>query len=466
MSIGGMKRCAQLMLRYAERRSIVTGRLLDNPVTLFRLHELTAAIATVETFVFRIADLMDTGVAIPAEVFAVGKTSAPELFWNAVDNLVQLLGGRGYIETNIVPQLLRDARLLRIFEGPTEALNLYLGSRLLNNQGEDLCQFIAQQLNAPQISQRLQEAVERIRDRWTGSQSPFADAVLAMRWAAALAGEVATAATLLAAVQGAQSSNQLQAAIDWAEQQFEQTLTKALMGLPATTAWSDANATRQRIRSYAGTIGDGEQSLAGVDRELDELLQQHPTKDIEFKLNRLDTASVKETEQPLDAELTRSVNSCSNGHSDGQNGNRLSHHPATQETSASNYTADAIQTWIVDWLGRKLRLDVNQIEVSRSFADYGIDSVMAVDLSFELGEWLQQSLDATILWNFPTIAALAQHLAPSNQPAIAQPVETSAVQTSAPEPEALPDNLESLSDAEMAALLMQEIAAAQSRHAR
>ena len=44
MSLGGMKRCAQLMRRYAERRSISTGRLLDNPVTLTRLNDLSAAI--------------------------------------------------------------------------------------------------------------------------------------------------------------------------------------------------------------------------------------------------------------------------------------------------------------------------------------------------------------------------------------------------------------------------------------
>ncbi len=463
MSLGGMKRCAQLMLRYGERRSITTGRLFDNPVTLCRLHDLTAAIATVETLVFRLAHLIDTGVAIPAEVYAVCKTSAPELFWKAVDHLVQLLGGRGYIESNRAPQLLRDARLLRIFEGPTEALNLYLGGRLLNQQGADLYQFMTQQLHAPAIAQRLQAAVERIQERWIGHQSPIADPVLAMRWASVLAGEVATAATLLAAVRGDQSARPLSLPIAWAEQQFEQTLTQALARSSTTVGWTDANAIRSRIRGYREAIGDGEQSLAGVDRELDELLQQHPTKDIEFKRQREEVPLPKAVAPPVEVESLQ-LRSQPEKSQASSHLNPIPPIPLTTSSSPENNTVDTVQTWIVEWLAKKLRLTVKQIDVSQSFAVYGIDSVMAVDLSFELGEWLQQSLDATILWNFPTIAALAQHLA-RHQPEATSPLAAAPVPAPAQSsPAALPEDLEALSDAEMAELLSQEIAAAQSRY--
>jgi alkylation response protein AidB-like acyl-CoA dehydrogenase len=116
MSVGGMKRCLQLMHRYATRRSIATGSLIDNPVTLARLSDLTAATTALETLVARISELLDQGCSVPVEAFIACKTSGPEFLWKAVDSLVQLLGGRGYIETNIAPQLLRDARIFRIFE--------------------------------------------------------------------------------------------------------------------------------------------------------------------------------------------------------------------------------------------------------------------------------------------------------------------------------------------------------------
>jgi alkylation response protein AidB-like acyl-CoA dehydrogenase len=50
-SLGGMKRCAQLMLRYAKRRNISTGRLLNNPVTLAKLTDITEGIMAVESLV-------------------------------------------------------------------------------------------------------------------------------------------------------------------------------------------------------------------------------------------------------------------------------------------------------------------------------------------------------------------------------------------------------------------------------
>ena len=36
---------------------------------------------------------------------------------------------------------------------------------------------------------------------------------------------------------------------------------------------------------------------------------------------------------------------------------------------------------------------------------------MAVEAAQDLSEWLQHSLEPTILWNYPTIASLAQYLA-------------------------------------------------------
>jgi anthraniloyl-CoA monooxygenase len=41
---------------------------------------------------------------------------------------IQMLGARGFLDTNIVGQFFRDYRLFRIFEGATEAVTVYLGS--------------------------------------------------------------------------------------------------------------------------------------------------------------------------------------------------------------------------------------------------------------------------------------------------------------------------------------------------
>ena len=90
----------------------------------------------------RIATALDFGEAVPTEAFLACKVIGSEYLWKAADTLVQVLGGRGYVETNIAPQILRDARSFLLSEGPTETLLMYLGSRALE-VGTELERFIA-----------------------------------------------------------------------------------------------------------------------------------------------------------------------------------------------------------------------------------------------------------------------------------------------------------------------------------
>ena len=47
----------------------------------------------------------------------------------AAGQLMQLLGGRGYMENNLAAQILRDARLYSVGEGPNEALTTQVGRK-------------------------------------------------------------------------------------------------------------------------------------------------------------------------------------------------------------------------------------------------------------------------------------------------------------------------------------------------
>ncbi|MEO1743807.1 MAG: AMP-binding protein [Cyanobacteria bacterium J06629_9] len=85
-SVGGMKRCAQLMLRYSQRRTISTGRLLENPVTLTRLEWVTSAIAALNSLVSFIAYRLDREQPVPEELYAACKIVGPEIYWQAADH--------------------------------------------------------------------------------------------------------------------------------------------------------------------------------------------------------------------------------------------------------------------------------------------------------------------------------------------------------------------------------------------
>ena len=401
--IGGMKRCAQLMLRYSERRLVSTGSLLENPVTLVRLSNLTAMITALETLVFTVAELLDKGFSVPEEVYTACKTSGPEFFWQAADQLVQLLGGRGYIETNIASQILRDARVFRIFEGPTEPLSMFLGSRAIN-KGEELQKFLSESLGMPQVAQRFKAATEKINQHIKSSQSLFSNQNKAVRWIYFRTGELTTLAILLATVQRAfedNASEDLRHAINWVELQFEQKLKNIISETTSQlvlenadnfiTKIPDADTITTRIYDYAKTIGDLEQTLPGEDYELDELLRCQTSK----SESKTDTAVERKNNESIVTSIDKI---------DVQSNNK-------------NITSDvaSIENLIKNTLAKKLNIDASSIKSQNTFVSYGIDSVMAVELIQDLEDCFNQSLEATLLWNFPTIKSLAQYLAQGSE---------------------------------------------------
>jgi acyl carrier protein len=115
---------------------------------------------------------------------------------------------------------------------------------------------------------------------------------------------------------------------------------------------------------------------------------------------------------------------------------------------------------MVNWLSKELKLELSAIEPSKSFADYGLDSVAAVELAQALGDWLGGELDATIAWNFPTIKALAVHLA--QEPTAPQQPKRETP-SSLNELAGVASSLDTLSEIEIAKLLAQELAAVQQR---
>ena len=424
-SVGGMKRCAQLMLRYSARRTISTGRLLDNPVTLTRLSWLTNAIAALNSLVTLTAQRLDHGQSVPKEVYAACKIIGPEFYWQAADNLVQCLGGRGYIETNLAPQILRDARVLRIFEGPTESLAMYLGARVLN-QPKDLRDFLIE-LNLIDLADALFEAADQVLTYYLSPQSPFTEEIVAKHQASFVVGEVA-AWTLLVAALTATSANASE--IEWAQEHLEYRIAQAVVTTPDIAAVVSSLAVTQHIHHYQDSIGEIDQTPAGADERLDEWLRPN-SPDISAAAHR--TGQLSDITQPKQP--------------------RSSYPDKALFKQEKN-----IEQWLVQWLTQRLRLERSQIESDKALADYGVDSVMAVELTQDLEDFLtlSQPLEVTLAWSFPTIADLARHLATvstglsSSQSAEALPSLTQVTNASA--------DLAGLSEAELADALAAELA--------
>jgi acyl carrier protein len=70
-----------------------------------------------------------------------------------------------------------------------------------------------------------------------------------------------------------------------------------------------------------------------------------------------------------------------------------------------------ITAWCVAHLAKALRCPAKDIDPQTKLARLGVDSAMAVYLVAELEEWLGRELAPELAFEYPTVAALARHLA-------------------------------------------------------
>ena len=262
--VGAMKRCFQLMHRYATRRPIATGKLADHPVTRVRLGRTAGRIAAVEALVGRIAADLDAGLAVPMDAMMAAKVAGSDGAIDAANDLMQALGGRGYMENNLAPQLLRDARLMSIGEGPNETLTGYVGRTA--GQTETLTRLLADRWGAPEVAAELADAAAAVTTRCQGPDAPFADRAAALAWAHALAG-TAAAAALLVAARGADATGHDRRRLDTA-------LAACHRGSPDEADALPAGRVAELAAAYTDSVGDIDPNLPGEEDGIEPVLRK------------------------------------------------------------------------------------------------------------------------------------------------------------------------------------------------
>ena len=81
--------------------------------------------------------------------------------------------------------------------------------------------------------------------------------------------------------------------------------------------------------------------------------------------------------------------------------------------SENSTNAEVIQAWLLAKLSERLGIEPHEIDIQEPFASYGLGSTEAVSLAGELAAWLGRKLSPALVYEYPTIQALARHLAES-----------------------------------------------------
>ena len=87
-----------------------------------------------------------------------------------------------------------------------------------------------------------------------------------------------------------------------------------------------------------------------------------------------------------------------------------------KETVQQNLASTTeIQAWIVSYIAELLEIEPDQVDATIPFDRYGLDSSAAIGMTGDLEECLGYEVDPTLIYDYPTIKALAEHLSEDGQ---------------------------------------------------
>jgi acyl carrier protein len=123
--------------------------------------------------------------------------------------------------------------------------------------------------------------------------------------------------------------------------------------------------------------------------------------------------------------------------------------------AAADRRLTLLEGFVREQLTHVLRLAPERLGTGTPLKSLGLDSLMALELRNRLESGSGLALSATLAWNYPTIAALAEHLAARLEIPLGDPAPIDA----GSQPVAVADELAALSQDEVADLLEDELVA-------
>jgi acyl carrier protein len=131
----------------------------------------------------------------------------------------------------------------------------------------------------------------------------------------------------------------------------------------------------------------------------------------------------------------------------------------TSETHKQPLSRQQIVDWLISWIAKELAMPAQDIDAKRSLLEYSMSSLTATILVGDLEDWLALRLPPSLVWDYPSIDAIADHLVEKvkDQSAATRGKETAsdAVASGEWNVHRLLDGLDQLSDQDVDALLKQ-----------
>jgi alkylation response protein AidB-like acyl-CoA dehydrogenase len=127
--VGIAQACLDAAVSYAGEREQFGAPIAGRQLVQELLADIAVDVDAARMLTWRVADLVDRGLPFATES-SVAKLYASEAAVRCANNALQVFGGYGYIDEFPVGKLLRDARVMTLYEGTSQIHKLLIGRAL------------------------------------------------------------------------------------------------------------------------------------------------------------------------------------------------------------------------------------------------------------------------------------------------------------------------------------------------
>jgi acyl-CoA dehydrogenase len=129
-ALGGAQRAMDLSVHYAKERNQFGVPLAKHQAIQFMIAEMGMKIEAARLLVYKSAWLCDQGIR-NTEIASYAKAFASDSCMQITTDAVQIYGGYGYSKEYPVEKLMRDAKLIQIYEGTSQIQRLVMAREIL-----------------------------------------------------------------------------------------------------------------------------------------------------------------------------------------------------------------------------------------------------------------------------------------------------------------------------------------------
>jgi len=127
--VGGARAILEIAARYANKRKAFGQTIRNFEGVSFKIADCVTKLDAVSALAYAVAKTIDDGIGTSGyqrRLVSEVKKLATQTNWEVVNDAMQILGGIGYTNVFPVERVLREARLLMIWTGSNEIMNLII----------------------------------------------------------------------------------------------------------------------------------------------------------------------------------------------------------------------------------------------------------------------------------------------------------------------------------------------------